>query len=135
MKAKATSNIQILGYQPFSVLRDYMQKAKAFVFAAEEDFGIAVVEAQACGTPVICYGRGAARETVVADQTGIFFYEQSPQAIREAVIEFEKHAPFDRCLIRANAERFSRDIFRASFREFVEDKYERHRKALGLRVC
>ncbi|MGE4530468.1 MAG: glycosyltransferase family 4 protein, partial [Acidithiobacillus sp.] len=64
IRSKAGANIQFLGYQPFDVLRDYMQRAKAFVFAAEEDFGITPVEAQACGTPVIAYGRGGALETV-----------------------------------------------------------------------
>ena len=60
----AGDNVQLLGYQPDDVLRKYMQHAKAFVFAAEEDFGITPVEAQACGTPVIAYGRGGALETV-----------------------------------------------------------------------
>lgn len=64
IKSKATNNITLLGYQPFGVLKDYMQKAKAFVFAAEEDFGITPVEAQACGTPVIAFGKGGALETV-----------------------------------------------------------------------
>jgi len=64
-KAVAAPNVELLGYQPFEVLRDYMQRARAFVFAAEEDFGIAPVEAQACGTPVIAFGRGGACETIV----------------------------------------------------------------------
>ncbi|WP_254655338.1 glycosyltransferase family 4 protein [Selenomonas sp. oral taxon 137] len=73
IKKKAGSNVTLLGYQPFEVLRDKMQKAKAFVFAAEEDFGIIPVEAQACGTPVIAYGRGGALETVIPGRTGVFF--------------------------------------------------------------
>ena len=64
-KAIATSNVMLLGYQPFEVLRKYLQEAKAFIFAAEEDFGIAPLEAQACGTPVIAFGRGGACETVI----------------------------------------------------------------------
>ena len=68
IKAKAGSNIQILGYQPFEILKDYMQRAKAFVFAAEEDFGITPVEAQACGTPVIAFGKGGALETVISNR-------------------------------------------------------------------
>ncbi len=64
IRAKAAPNVEIMGYQPFKVLQDQMQRAKAFVFAAEEDFGISVVEAQACGTPVIAYGKGGALETV-----------------------------------------------------------------------
>lgn len=81
IKSKAKKNVEILGYQPDSVMQEYMQNAKAFVFAAEEDFGIIPVEAQACGTPVIAYGKGGALETVrslgVEKPTGIFFQEQS----------------------------------------------------------
>ncbi len=68
-----------------------MQRARAFVFAAEEDFGIAPVEAQACGTPVIAYGRGGAAETVRAGETGVFFHEQTAAAIAAAVRRFEGH--------------------------------------------
>lgn len=76
IKSIAGSNVQLMGYQPFEVLREKMQHAKAFVFASEEDFGIAPVEAQACGTPVIAYGKGGATETVrMGDNaTGVFFY-------------------------------------------------------------
>ncbi len=93
IRAKASPNVEIMGYQPFSVLHDRMRRAKAFVFAAEEDFGISVVEAQACGTPVIAYGKGGALETVRdashAEPTGIFFDEQSIESIVDAVQEFE----------------------------------------------
>ncbi len=65
IKAKASSNIELLGYQPNSVMQEYMQKAKGFVFAAEEDFGITPVEAQACGTPVIAFGKGGALKQFV----------------------------------------------------------------------
>jgi glycosyltransferase involved in cell wall biosynthesis len=74
----ATDNIILLGYQSFDVLKNYLSKAKAFIFAAEEDFGIVPVEAQACGTPVIAYGKGGVTETVIHNKTGVFFYEQSP---------------------------------------------------------
>ncbi|HCD8408999.1 TPA: glycosyltransferase family 4 protein, partial [Klebsiella oxytoca] len=80
IKSKATSNIEILGYQPNDVMQKYMSEAKAFVFAAEEDFGITPVEAQACGTPVIAYGKGGALETIISiekeNPTGLFFYKQ-----------------------------------------------------------
>src|SRR6185437_10805102 len=92
IRAKAAPNVEIMGYQPFSVLRDRMRRAKAFVFAAEEDFGISVVEAQACGTPVIAYGKGGALETVRdlpdARPTGIFFGEQTVESIVAAVENF-----------------------------------------------
>lgn len=77
IKSKAAKNVEVLGYQPNEVMREYMQNAKAFIFAAEEDFGITPVEAQACGTPVIAFGKGGALETVrphgVSDATGLFF--------------------------------------------------------------
>ncbi|WP_226621004.1 glycosyltransferase, partial [Klebsiella quasipneumoniae] len=81
IKEKATSNIEILGYQSDTIMIEHMQKAKAFVFAAEEDFGITPVEAQACGTPVIAFGKGGALETVIEfgkrNPTGLFFNKQS----------------------------------------------------------
>ncbi|WP_175900543.1 glycosyltransferase family 4 protein [Burkholderia vietnamiensis] len=126
IRAKAGPNVEIMGYQPFAVLHDRMRRAKAFVFAAEEDFGISVVEAQACGTPVIAYGKGGALETVLeptshAHPTGLFFDEQTPHAIVAAVDEFER-APqrFAPRACRANAERFSADTFRQSFLDYVE---------------
>ena len=93
-KAIAGPNIEIMGYQPFDVLKEKMQKAKAFVFAAEEDFGITPVEAQACGTPVIAYGKGGALETVRGldeeNPTGLFFEEQTVESIVKAVNRFEQ---------------------------------------------
>jgi glycosyltransferase involved in cell wall biosynthesis len=110
IKAKAVSNVILMGYQPFSVLKETMQKAKAFVFAAEEDFGIAPVEAQACGTPVIAFGKGGALETVIDGKTGVFFNEQTIESLTEAVQRFESMA-FDISDIRANALRFSNERF------------------------
>ncbi|MDP9024892.1 MAG: glycosyltransferase, partial [Candidatus Eremiobacteraeota bacterium] len=125
IRGKATPNVEIMGYQPFAVLQDKMRRAKAFVFAAEEDFGISVVEAQACGTPVIAYGKGGALETVLdgshARPTGLFFDEQTTAAIIDAVDGFElgavKISPAD---CRANAERFSIKHFRDGLRAYVQ---------------
>ncbi|MBZ7036483.1 glycosyltransferase family 4 protein, partial [Klebsiella variicola] len=93
IKAKAAKNIEILGYQPDSIMQEHMQKAKAFVFAAEEDFGITPVEAQACGTPVIAFGKGGALETVIPygqeSATGLFFQKQEVVGIVDAVNRFE----------------------------------------------
>lgn len=120
-----TSNIEILGYQPFDVLKDYMERAKAFVFAAEEDFGIVPVEAQACGTPVIALGKGGALETVINNRTGIFFYEQTADSIKNAVDKFEKiEYDLDRKVIRENAMNFDIEIFKKNFKEFVEKTLE-----------
>ncbi len=120
IRAKTGPNVTILGYQPFAVLKDHMQRAKAFVFAAEEDFGIAVVEAQACGTPVIAYGKGGALETVVPlgepQPTGLFFRQQTVAALHDAVDRFERqHSLISPAACRMNAERFSAAHFRRAF--------------------
>ena len=125
IRAKAGPNVEILGYQPFSVLHDHLRRAKAFVFAAEEDFGIAPVEAQACGTPVIAYGKGGVLETVrelgQPHPTGLFFREQTVPAVVAAVREFEESARrFSAADCRANAERFSIARFRERFMAYVE---------------
>lgn len=121
VRAAAGPNVRVLGAQPREVLRDYLRRARAFVFAADEDFGILPVEAQACGTPVIAYGVGGARETVREGETGVFFGSQTPEAVAEAVWEFEEVAGgLTAAACRANAERFSTARFRAEFREWVE---------------
>lgn len=119
VRAAAGPNVRILGVQSREVLRDYLRRARAFVFAADEDFGILPVEAQACGTPVIAYGVGGARETVVEGETGIFFGEQTPDALAAGVRRFET-VSLDSAACRANAERFSAARFRAEFRTWVE---------------
>jgi glycosyltransferase involved in cell wall biosynthesis len=125
--ATAPSNVQVLGYQPDDVLRDHLKRARAFIFAAEEDFGIAPVEAQACGTPVIAFGRGGATETVIDGVTGLFFHEQTCEAIVKAVAQFELcRDKFDRNRIRQHADRFSTSSFCSQFREFVFQKWEAH---------
>jgi len=124
VKAKAGKNVEILGYQPDEVVINLMQKAKAFIFAAEEDFGIVPVEAQACGTPVICYGVGAVRETVIDNKTGIYFMRQDVQNLVDAINKFEKmQDSFDPKIIRENALKFSRYRFEEEIRKFIEEKY------------
>lgn len=129
VRALAGANVTLLGYQPSDVLIDYMQRARAFVFAAEEDFGISVVEAQACGTPVIAYGRGGALETVIESNdprfaTGVFFSEQSTASIVDAIDRFDAHAPFDPDVCRLNAARFSAARFRREFLRVVDQAME-----------
>jgi len=129
IKSFAKNNVEFLGFASDKVLLAYMQKAKAFVFAAEEDFGIIPVEAQACGTPVIAFGKGGALETVVDNETGIFFHEQTADSIIEAVHNFEKQK-FDTKIIRKNAEKFSVAIFEKKYSKFVEKKYATFRENL-----
>ena len=127
-KALAGANVQLLGHQPTPVLKAHLQKAKAFVFAAEEDFGIAPLEAQACGTPVIAFGKGGARETLRglqhSESTGVFFEEQTPEAIMAAVQAFERNpTPIKPEICRLNAERFSQERFRQEFTQLVNLQY------------
>ena len=123
IKSKATENIELLGHQPFEVLKEHMQKAKAFVFAAEEDFGIVPVEAQACGTPVIAYGKGGSLETVLADKTGMFFSQQTSTSIKEAIQNFEKRREaFNPLTIREHALKFSTHRFNNEIRKFIAEK-------------
>jgi glycosyltransferase involved in cell wall biosynthesis len=124
--ARDAPNIQILGHQPFGTLKDKMQHAKAFIFAAKEDFGIVVLEAQSCGTPVIALGQGAARETVQDGRTGVFFAEQTVSALTAAIERFESMT-FDPAVARANAENYSEAHFREAFSAFVETALKRWR--------
>ena len=120
----AGPNVTLLGYQPDDAVTHYMERARAFVFAAEEDFGICPVEAQACGTPVIAYGRGGVQETVVAGETGVFFPEQTVEHLKAAVDEFERiRHRLDPATIRAQAERFAAPVFRDTFSRLVHRAY------------
>ncbi|RPI66321.1 MAG: glycosyltransferase family 4 protein [Ignavibacteriales bacterium] len=125
IKSLAGKNIEFIGYQPPENLRQYMQDAKAFVFAAEEDFGIVVVEAMACGTPVIALGIGGTAETVINDVTGVHIKEQSAAGIIDAVNRFEDvKDKFDLKKIRMHSEQFSRQIFERNISDYVSQKSE-----------
>ena len=121
----AKSNINVMGYQPFDVLKEKMQHAKAFVFAADEDFGMIPIEAESCGTPVIAYGHGGSLETVCEGKTGLFFKEQTVESIIDAVTRFESmgEQPFLPSDCRKWAEGFSEERFKKEIKEFVEQKY------------
>jgi glycosyltransferase involved in cell wall biosynthesis len=128
IKAKAGSNIEILGYQPDEVMQDYMRRAKAFVFAAEEDFGITPVEAQASGTPVIAFGKGGVLETIrpygEKNATGVFFAEQTAESLIKAVRHFDKIQesilPLD---CRENALKFSGERFHNELDKYIKTKW------------
>jgi glycosyltransferase involved in cell wall biosynthesis len=114
--AKGAPNIELLGRQPDAEVVKLMQGARAFVFAAEEDFGIVMVEAQACGTPVIAYGVGGAAEIVRDGVTGTLFTQQSPEAIADAITRFESGPAIDPRACEQNAKRFSNEMFRSRMR-------------------
>lgn len=131
-KKAASNNVTLLGYQDTPVLIDYMQRARAFVFAAEEDFGITPVEAQACGTPVIAYGKGGALETVRGlgmhqSPTGVLYNAQTVEAICDAVERFEQfEEQILPCACRENAANFSPEHFLALFGKLVSDAWASH---------
>lgn len=115
---RAPSNVRMLGRQPEEALQHYLRRARAFVFAAREDFGIAPVEAQACGTPVVAFGQGGARETVLDGVTGVFFDEQTTAAVVHAVERLERMA-VEPERVRAHAEQFSAERFRAQMSDTI----------------
>lgn len=119
-KAAGAPNITVTGFLPFAQMKRYMQDARAFVFAAEEDFGITPVEAMACGTPVIAYGKGGALETVIDGRTGLFFSQQNVESLIQAVERFETtgHAISPESC-REQAEHFSVELFRERFSRTV----------------
>ncbi len=124
--AAGAPNIELRGRVRHAELVEAVRSARAFVFAAEEDFGIAMVEAQACGTPVVAYGKGGARDILRAPPagapTGLFFAEQSAPAIATAVERFEALSPAIAAAdCRANARRFSREMFRDAMRRVVAE--------------
>ena len=126
--ARAGSNVKLAGHLPDSQRNILLASSRAFLFAAEEDFGIAPLEAQAFGTPVIAYARGGAMETIRGlddpTPTGVFFHERSPEAIAQAVRAFEANsARITTQACRKNAQRFSTERFRREFRAFVADRW------------
>jgi glycosyltransferase involved in cell wall biosynthesis len=136
----AKPNVRILGYQSDAVVQDYLSRARAFVYAACEDFGIVLVEAQACGTPVIAYGVGGAAETVLDIRThgetgtGILFATQTPAAIIAAVSMFETYRQqFQAEQIRAHAESFSASVFQSQYLSLLDRYYRKWKSAPQIR--
>ncbi len=120
LKQLATKNVEFIGFVEKSSLIQSMQKAKAFILAAEEDFGITSIEAQSCGTPVIAYKKGGYLETVVENKTGLFFEHQTPESIAKSIRSFEAlKTPFNAVDFKTNVEKFSIERFRKEFKTFL----------------
>lgn len=120
IKQIAKKNITLLGYQEFENMIGYMQKAKAFVYAAIEDFGIVPIEAMSCGTPVIALNDGGTAETVIDGVNGIHFQNQTKKDICAAVQRFET-MKFDPQKVSQCAKEFSTNRFKSEFEEFVNN--------------
>ncbi|MFN3874110.1 MAG: glycosyltransferase [Ignavibacterium sp.] len=125
LKNKFLVNVEFIGYQDENTMKGLMQKARAFVFSAEEDFGIVVVEAMACGTPVIALNKGGTAETVIDGKTGILFNDQTVENIKEAVKRFEKiEDTFNHKDIAEHTKKFSRQIFEEKMKNYVDEKID-----------
>lgn len=130
LREGAPANVELLGHVSEEVLRFYLQRGRAFLYAGIEDFGLVMAEAQACGTPVIAFGKGGAREIVRPlgglEPTGLFFEEQRPEALVEAIERFEAHEErIDPRVCHAHAQRFGKGRFLKEFAAFVEEQLER----------
>lgn len=124
LKELAGNNITFLGSQPFEVLKKHYEHCKAFIFPGVEDFGITPLEAQAAGKPVIAFRKGGVLETVKEEETGLFFNEQSPESLVDAVMRYERHrTEFSPENCRKNAESFSPQRFRKEIKDFLLENY------------
>jgi glycosyltransferase involved in cell wall biosynthesis len=130
LKKLASPNVEFVGWVDDDQLVKLMQNAKAFVNASIEDFGIAGLEAQSCGTPVIALGKGGYLETVIENETGMFFKREHPEVLVDTILRFERHQ-FDPYVIRRNAKRFDKEIFRERFLNFFLDKCFDHAKIMA----
>lgn len=125
IKAKCKKNIEMLGYKKSKELAEYMKKARAFVFAAEEDFGISVIEALSCGTPVIALDKGGTAETIIDGKLGIHFSNQTPENIIDAVNRFEREEnSFVPHILNEYSKKFRRSVFEENIASFVKTKCE-----------
>lgn len=122
LEKMANGNIKFLGRQSDEVIKEHYSKCRAFIFPGEEDFGITPLEAQASGRPVIAYGKGGALETIIENETGIFFEEQTKNSLINAIKTFEG-LQFDKELIRKHSLKFDESMFKEKIKRFVEIKY------------
>ncbi|MEA3369094.1 MAG: glycosyltransferase [Candidatus Ratteibacteria bacterium] len=119
----ARPNVKFLGWQPKDSIREYYHNARALIFPGEEDFGIVPLEAQAMGCPVIAYGKGGVKETVLEEKTGIFFNRPQIESLTEAVKKFQ-NLTFDPAFLRAHALKFDRRVHLEKLRNFIFTRYQ-----------
>ena len=126
--AQGCDNIKFTGRASDSDVKHYLQRCKAMIFCAEEDFGITPLEAQVCGAPVIAFGRGGARETVLENKTGVFFEKQEVNSVVSAIKDFEEkdsQGLFQKSTIIKHAKSFTEEKFKKEFAKVVEDTIEK----------
>jgi glycosyltransferase involved in cell wall biosynthesis len=131
LRSMAGPTVKLLGRLPFDQLVQKLKKCRALIFPGHEDFGLTPVEAMACGKPVIAYAAGGALDTVQDGVTGMFFYEQTPEAVAEAVREF-RPGYYNPETIRARALTFDVDVFKQRMLNFIRDKYREHQEEYNL---
>lgn len=127
LKQLANKNIEFIGFVSSQEVYENIKFAKGFIHAGIEDFGIAPIEAQACGTPVIAYGFGGVLETVIDRETGVFFYNHNPIDLVKTINDFEK-IKFDFKKVRENALKFSKESFEEEIKSFVEKKMNNYKR-------
>jgi glycosyltransferase involved in cell wall biosynthesis len=125
LKKRAKNNIEFLGRVDDDELATYYARAKAFIFPQEEDFGIVAIEAMAAGRPIIAYRGGDIVEHVEDKKMGIFFDEQTPDALSKVIKEFEKYK-FDSYYIKKQSEKFDREIFKRKIKDYIEIEFAKH---------
>lgn len=128
LEAMAGSTVQFRGRVPGDELGELLARCRAFIFPGYEDFGIAPLEAQAAGRPVIAYAAGGALDTVIDGKTGLFFHEQTPGSLADAIRRLD-HMDFDPAAIRRNAEHFSVTRFKQELSNFIEEKWREFTKS------
>ena len=126
LKELAGPTVEFLGYVPDHELNDLMARAKAFIFPGLEDFGIAPVQAQAAGRPVIAFGQGGALDTVIPGKTGELFYQQTVESLAQAMLDFDA-SRYRVADLRANAERFDQSVFEREMMRYLEQAHQAHR--------
>lgn len=122
----ARPNVKFTGRLPDQDVKELLSHCRAFIFPGEEDFGIAPLEAQAAGRPVIAYAAGGALETVVDEVTGRFFHEPTPEALAQAVRNFDDKS-FDSQALCRNAAKFDTEVFKSTFSAYVQQKVTEYR--------
>ncbi|MBD3282050.1 MAG: glycosyltransferase [Candidatus Portnoybacteria bacterium] len=123
----AGDNIEFVGEVSRKEVEDYYRRCKALIFPQEEDFGIVALEAMACGKPVVAYGRGGVLESVEEGKTGIFFNEQNPKSLIDAIRSFDE-SRFDSNKIREHVLKFDKSIFKEKIKNFIKKEYENWRR-------